>query len=322
MIDYREFQHLLVGRWEEVLKTYGIDIPKMRGKNSINYPCPCCGGDDRAHWRESDGRLALFCRNCAVDSMKSPEQVIQEVCGIGFNELVQDLSCIAGDRAPEDIKKAQINVNAQPKINLPANHRQDHEKSIAFLGDCSYINAHKIFNKYGVQPPYRIPVMNDYPCFPCYNHKGVPVNIAVIGYENNHMCKENLVSFSFGVHEMWIKSRAKRKKRANTNLTESESSALAHEDAKKLSIKETAKLSGMPFGCFHIVPQCNERSTGKVKYCSSIIDAYHHWYEFGDEIRVTFSSDNTKFMLNVGIINIDSVIYVDDFEKEYFISCD
>ncbi len=180
MIDYKEFQHLLNGQWEEVLKTYGIEIPKMRGKNSTNYPCPCCGGDDRAHWRESDGRLALFCRSCAADSMKSPEQVIQEVCSIGFNELVHNLADFVNHRTPEDIKKAQVAVSAKPKRNMPVGHKQDHEKSMAFVDGCDDVHRHYIFDRFSVQPPGTVKAKENAVFFPMYNEGGAMVNVFAI----------------------------------------------------------------------------------------------------------------------------------------------
>ena len=90
MTDYNQIQKILTGQWHDVLAMYGISVPKFRGKNSANGPCPCCGGKDRAHWREVEGRLALFCRSCAADKMKSPEEVIIEVCNIGFGQLVRN----------------------------------------------------------------------------------------------------------------------------------------------------------------------------------------------------------------------------------------
>lgn len=91
MIDYRnEVAPKMLGLWPEFFANIGIDVGVMRGQNSKNGPCPLCGGDDRAHWRDVDGRLSLYCRSCAADSMKAPEQVYMEATGRSFTEFVQD----------------------------------------------------------------------------------------------------------------------------------------------------------------------------------------------------------------------------------------
>lgn len=91
MIDYRnEIAPKMLGLWPEFFANIGIDVGVMRGQNSKNGPCPLCGGDDRAHWRDVDGRLSLYCRSCAADSMKAPEQVYMEATGRSFAEFVQD----------------------------------------------------------------------------------------------------------------------------------------------------------------------------------------------------------------------------------------
>lgn len=91
MIDYRnEISPKMLGLWPEFFANIGIDVGVMRGHNSKNGPCPLCGGDDRSHWRDVDGRLSLYCRVCAADSMKSPEAVYMEATGRSFAEFVKD----------------------------------------------------------------------------------------------------------------------------------------------------------------------------------------------------------------------------------------
>lgn len=93
MIDYRnEIAPKMLGLWPEFFANIGIDVGVMRGQNSNNGPCPLCGGDDRAHWRDVDGRLALYCRVCAADSMHSPESVYMETTGRTFAQFVEDAS--------------------------------------------------------------------------------------------------------------------------------------------------------------------------------------------------------------------------------------
>ena len=94
MIDYRnEIAPKMLGLWPEFFANIGIDVGVMRGQNSKNGPCPLCSvdpTDDRAHWREHDGRIALYCRQCSDNSMHSPEYVYMQATGRSFAEFVQD----------------------------------------------------------------------------------------------------------------------------------------------------------------------------------------------------------------------------------------
>lgn len=188
-MDYKDFDYKLTGMWEEVLTMYGIDIPKWRGKNTINHPCPCCGGDDRAHWRETEGRLSLYCRNCTGDTMKSAEDVIMEVCGISFSQLVNDLSDFVNHKEPQDIKKAQKRVASKPKRNLPGNHKQDHDKSEEFLNNQKCVTRHVIFNRFSVQYPYDIKANDNSVFFDIRNENDVIVNVFAVFADKNNQIK-------------------------------------------------------------------------------------------------------------------------------------
>jgi len=135
MINYKDFSHQLDGLWPEILAQYGIEIPRMRGLNSDNHPCPLCGGDDRAHWRDVGGRLCLFCRGCAADSMHPPENVIMEYASIEFGELVKDLADFVNHVPIERLRIAQNRSNA-PKFNLPPDDKRDPEKAREFAKKC------------------------------------------------------------------------------------------------------------------------------------------------------------------------------------------
>lgn len=181
MADYREFEHLLLGQWHDVLSMYGIDIPQMKGKNSVNHPCPLCGGDDRAHWREEEGRLALFCRNCAYESMKSPEQVIMEATGIDFPELCNNLAEFCNHQQPEDIKKAQNRAKSNPARNLPKDHKQDHELSLKLISQLKSVATHPILKRNSVEHPNNILCRDEKAIYmPMANENDSVVNIAKI----------------------------------------------------------------------------------------------------------------------------------------------
>jgi len=94
MIHYQDLERQLRGAWPQFIQSCtGYEIPHFKGKG---HECPRCGGNDRAHWRNKDGRVGLFCRAACghADSaygsstMTTPEQFIMDYCGWDFNELV------------------------------------------------------------------------------------------------------------------------------------------------------------------------------------------------------------------------------------------
>ncbi|CAM0046987.1 DNA primase [Vibrio phage K394] len=260
MTDYKEIERLLIGQWHEVLAMYNIDVPKMKGKNSVNYPCPCCGGNDRAHWRETEGRLSLFCRSCAADSMKSPEQVIHEVVGLSFSELVRDLNDYVGGVDEKQFKQAKQRANSKPARNMPVDHKQDHEKSIAFLEGCQDVARHYLFDRFSIQPPGTVKSQSNAVFFDMQNENGAIVNVfALIDNKQNKPQQQFLAG-------------------------------------------------GISYGAWHVVPQCEVRETPGIAWSRSVINAYKHWYKTGQEVRVTFDSLNTIWMMNVGIIKENDLV--------------
>lgn len=135
-LDYADIEPQLRGLWHDIMASYGIKVPPIKGRNTDNHPCPLCGGDDRAHWRDEGGRIALYCRVCA-HVMKSPETVIMEYTGIEFYEFVKDMADFINHVPIDRIIKAQ-KVIALPKINLPPDHRVDQERSEKFLSKCNH----------------------------------------------------------------------------------------------------------------------------------------------------------------------------------------
>ena len=185
-MDYKQIEPSLVGRWDEILEMYGISIPKWRGKNTINGPCPCCTdprNHDRAHWRETDGRLSLYCRHCTDPTMKSPEQVIMECCNVSFPELTNDLANFIGHQDERQVKQAQIKAQSKPKRNMPNDHKQDHDKSMAFLSGLELVPKHEVFNRFSVQYPYDIYAKDNAVYFPVVNESNVVVNVFSVRYD-------------------------------------------------------------------------------------------------------------------------------------------
>lgn len=110
MNNYQDMERQLRGSWAAFIKECtGYEIP---GFNSKGHSCPRCGGHDRAHWREKDGRIGLFCRAACgnadsaygSNTMTTPEQFIIDNNGWDFPEF-----CRAAERwlniAPDNNSK-------------------------------------------------------------------------------------------------------------------------------------------------------------------------------------------------------------------------
>lgn len=93
MSDYQDIERMLRGCWPDfIASATGYQIPGFKG---AGHPCPQCGGNDRAHWRQKDGRVGLFCRGACghadsaygSNTMTTPEQFIMDYCGWSFAEF-------------------------------------------------------------------------------------------------------------------------------------------------------------------------------------------------------------------------------------------
>lgn len=136
MIDYRnEVEPKLRGMWQEFFESVGISVGAIKGVNSKNGPCPLCGGDDRAHYRDVDGRLSLYCRSCAADSMKAPEQVYMEATGRSFAQFVEDASRFVSYVPNEVIAAKAVQRQVKKEPSYCSSLTSDECQSIIELDD-------------------------------------------------------------------------------------------------------------------------------------------------------------------------------------------
>lgn len=94
---YEDIEPMMRDRWDQFfLQELGIEVPDRHKKN---MPCPVCGGDDRAHFRNDEGRLFLYCRHgCGSggSNSTSPEELVMKLGGIDFPELVKRAAEFSG----------------------------------------------------------------------------------------------------------------------------------------------------------------------------------------------------------------------------------
>ena len=181
-IKYKEIQDQLSGMWPDILMMYGINVGDFKGLNTKNSSCPCCGGTDRAHWREQQGRVSLFCRGCCPDSMKSAEDVILETTNMNFNELVNNLADYINHIPLEKIQQAKIKAKAVPTRNMPPDHKQDHVAVEKFIESCEWCHSMNLLGK-NAPNPQKLPSKNDVDYWPMYNKDGITVNL--VKYAND-----------------------------------------------------------------------------------------------------------------------------------------
>lgn len=175
-MKYSEIQSDLEGMWPDILAMYGIDVGQFKGLNTKNAACPCCGGSDRAHWRESHGRVSLYCRGCCPDSMKSAEDVILELTNMNFNELVNNLADYINHVPLEKIQQAKVKAKAVPSRNMPPDHRQDHELVAKFMERCEWCHSMNLLGR-NTPNPQMLPTKGNVDYWPMYNEAGVPINL-------------------------------------------------------------------------------------------------------------------------------------------------
>jgi putative DNA primase/helicase len=172
MINYKtDIEPHLRGLWPDVFRQYGIEVGDFKGRNTKNGECPLCGGDDRAHFRDDNGRVSLYCRHCAADSMKSPENVIMEHQGIDFKQFAGDMANYL-NLTPIEKREAVKKKNQKVSFNLPTCHKQDLEGAAKFADKAKQVGAFitKEGSDGGLQGVY----------MPMYNHLQQLVNVAKI----------------------------------------------------------------------------------------------------------------------------------------------
>lgn len=110
LLDYYDIEPQMRGQWEGfIANETGIDAGlegRQRGKNG---ECPICGGNDRAHFREHDGRVFLFCRGgCGntdstwgSNTCSTPEYLCMTIGGYDFSTLVDCCADWLGMQVPE-----------------------------------------------------------------------------------------------------------------------------------------------------------------------------------------------------------------------------
>lgn len=130
MLDYIDIEPQMRGQWEGFIASETGVNPNLDGKSrGKNGECPICGGNDRAHFREHDGRVFLFCRGgCGNtnstwgnDTCSTPEYICMTLGGYDFPTLVE--RCADWLNIPHEKPKPRANKPIRTS-STPANLAQ------------------------------------------------------------------------------------------------------------------------------------------------------------------------------------------------------
>ena len=133
-LDYgSDIEPHMRGQWHGfIAQEVGVEpITEGRGKGK-GQPCPLCGGVDRAHFKEKDGRVFLFCRGACGNTnstwghntCSTPEYLCMTFGGYDFPSLVDRCADWLGIQRQEKVSRKN-SPSLTPKVEgkrSPPNH--------------------------------------------------------------------------------------------------------------------------------------------------------------------------------------------------------
>lgn len=140
-IDWRDIEQSANGRWFEILEAFGIETRKL----NRNGPCPTCGGNDRAHFFERDGRILLYCRGGCGNSgggncVSTPEHLLQEHNRWSFPEMVRQIAEYLGKMPIASV--VHTAKKSQQSTTYPASHVENRERAADHLEQAVPVETH------------------------------------------------------------------------------------------------------------------------------------------------------------------------------------
>ena len=182
--DYKTVSLAATGSWEAILSAHGIEMRKL----NQNGPCPLCGGHDRAHFFEREGRIMNYCRHGCGNSgpgneVSTPEYLIMEKNGWQFPDMVRAVAEYLRVTPEETIRsfRAQSMARASKPASMPAGHREDPEKSLAQLEKCKPAPTHKYLIMNNTASHGDVLTLGKFLAVELFSQAGELVNIAALG---------------------------------------------------------------------------------------------------------------------------------------------
>jgi len=89
------------GKWHGILKHFGLNDMQLSGKHTS---CPNCGGKDRFHFDNIEGRGTYYCSQCGAGDGVS---LVMKIKGLEFKEAAREIEKAAGFSREEKQKIAK-----------------------------------------------------------------------------------------------------------------------------------------------------------------------------------------------------------------------
>lgn len=151
-LDYAaDIEPQMRGQWQAfIANEIGFEpITEGRGKGK-GHECPICGGKDRAHFKEKDGRVFLFCRGACgnknstwgSNTCSTPEYVCMTVRGYDFPTLVERCADWLGVDRPTVKRDNRQNKPVKSELTPLPEHRETRQSTDHTQGSAaSWISA-------------------------------------------------------------------------------------------------------------------------------------------------------------------------------------
>lgn len=182
-IDYKDVSRAANGLWDAILPALGVELRKL----DKNGPCILCGGNDRAHFFERQGRIMNYCRHGCGNSgdgncVSSPEHLLMEVNGWTFPQMVNAVADFLNVTPQEQL--AQYRVVAATKVvaklAYPSDHTENPEQAKILLAKCKEAETHMHLLKNNTAPYDTVKTLKGALIVDLYNQAGDLVNLAAI----------------------------------------------------------------------------------------------------------------------------------------------
>ncbi len=143
--DFQDIKQAALGQWPEILIAFGIEY---RAKEK-NGPCPLCGGHDRAHMKNSGGKVMLYCRHCGNTWA---DELLLQLC---FNNNFADMCKELGDYLHCQPSERREQVRTQAVVAEAANvdlkeAQQKIDQAVEFWQSLTRQQTHPVLIRYGI----------------------------------------------------------------------------------------------------------------------------------------------------------------------------
>lgn len=143
--DYKDVSSAATGLWDAILPAMGVELRKL----DKNGPCVLCGGNDRAHFFERQGRIMNYCRHGCGNSgpgneVSTPEHLLMEINRWSFPEMVAAVAEFLNVTPREQLDQYRViaATRVQKQLVRPDTHIENPERAQSLLAQCTDIETH------------------------------------------------------------------------------------------------------------------------------------------------------------------------------------